>query len=79
MCEVNFEKATGLGRKVNRMSIYVKATVQRFLKKKGVMRNFVEFTRKHLYQTLFFDKVKFLDLQFHLKRVFSAYTFWLKF
>ena len=26
--------------------------------KKGVMKNFVEFTRKHVPESLFFDKVK---------------------
>ena len=47
MCVTVFEKAKGRGRKVNRTSVYAEAAARRALKK-GVMRNFAEFTRKHL-------------------------------
>ena len=47
MCDIVFEKAKGRGGKVNRASVYAEAAVGRFFKK-GVMRNFAEFTRKHL-------------------------------
>ena len=34
-----------------------------FKKGKGVMRNFVEFTRKHVPESLFFIKLNSVDLQ----------------
>ena len=52
MYDIGFEKAKGCGRTVNRTSVYAEGAVQRFFKK-GVMRNFAEFTRMHLYRNLF--------------------------
>ena len=46
MCDIVFEKAKVRGRTVNRASIYAEAAVF----EKGVMKNFAEFTRKHLYR-----------------------------
>ena len=43
MCGIVFELAKGRGRTVNRLSVYVK----------GVMRNFAEFSRNHLYRNSF--------------------------
>ena len=43
------------------------AVVPRCSVKKGVLRNFAEFTGKHLSQSLFFNKVAGLSLQFYYK------------
>ena len=43
--------------------------------KKGVLKNFAKFTRKHLYQCLFFNKVAGFGLQLHLKRDSSTGVF----
>ena len=49
MCGIVFEKANSRGRTVNRASIYAEAAVF----EKGVIKNFAEFTRKHLYRNSF--------------------------
>ena len=36
--------------------------------KKGVLRNFAKFTRKHLCESLFFNNVAYLSLQLYLKK-----------
>ena len=56
MCDIAFEKAKGRGGKVSKQNEcrMQKQPPEGFFKK-GVMRNFVEFTRKHLGQNLFFD------------------------
>ena len=43
--------------------------------KESVMRNFAEFTRKHLSRNLFFDKVKFCRCSTSLKVSFLAQVF----
>ena len=49
--------------------IYIyKHVVSRRDCKKGVLRNFVKFTGKHLCQSLFFNNVAGLSLQLYLKR-----------
>ena len=53
MCDIAFEKTKGRGGTVRRTSLYAEAVVQEFFKK-SVMRNFAEFTRKHLCLNLFF-------------------------
>ena len=53
MCDIVFEKAKGRAGTVNITSVYAETVFQRVLKK-VVMRNFTEFTRKHLCQGLFF-------------------------
>ena len=60
MCDIIFEKATDRDEKVNRTSVYAEARSSRpkGSLKKGAMRNFAEFTRKHLCRNLFFNKVK---------------------
>ena len=47
--------------------------------KKGVLRNFTEFTGKHLCQSLFFNKVAFLRLATLLKKETLAQVFFCKF
>ena len=54
MCDIIFENTEG---------IYVEATVQKVLQKKCVMRNFVEFTRKHVPESLLLIKLNSVDLQ----------------
>ena len=46
--------------------------------KKGVMRNFAEFTRKHMCQNLFFDKVKIRRSATSLKACFQRKCFLVK-
>ena len=53
MCNIVFEKVKGHSGTVNRTSVYAEAAVQGFFKK-DVLRNFAEFTRKHLCRNLFF-------------------------
>ena len=48
ICDTVFQKVKGHGRTINRASVYPEAAVRRVFKK-GVMRNFAQFTRKHLY------------------------------
>ena len=51
MCDIIFEKTEG---------VYAEATVL----KKSAMRNLVEFTRKHVSESLFFlIKLNFVDLR----------------
>ena len=57
MCGIVFKKVQGRAWKLNRTSAYAEAAVRRFFKK-GFMRIFAEFTKKHLCRNLFFDKVK---------------------
>ena len=52
MCNIIFEKAKGCGRTVNEEIVVQKQPFEGFFKK-GVMRNFAEFTRKHMYQNPF--------------------------
>ena len=40
----------------NQDSLFTEAVAQRCSMKKGVLRNFAKFTRKHLFQTLFIKK-----------------------
>ena len=47
--------------------------------KKGVLRNFTEFTGKHLCQSLFFNKVAFLRLATLLEKETLAQVFFCKF
>ena len=42
--------------------------------KKGVLRNFTKFTRKHLYQNLFFNKRNFIKTDF-IKKEAQAQVF----
>ena len=44
--------------------------------KKGVLRNFTKSTRKHLCQSLFFNKVAFLIKYFLKKRLWHSYFPW---
>ena len=55
------------GGTVKKTSIYAEAAVRRDLLK-SVMRNFAEFTRKHLCGNLFFDKVKLCKSATSLKK-----------
>ena len=57
MRDIIFEKTKGRGGKVNRTSVMEKQPFEGFFKK-GLMRNFEKFTRKHLRWILFFDNVK---------------------
>ena len=50
MYDIVFKNAKSRGRKVNRTSVYTKAAVQREISQ--------NLQRKHLYQNLFYDKVK---------------------
>ena len=57
MCYIVFEKTKGHKGTVNTTSVYFEAAVQRILKgffKKDAVRNFAEFTRKHLCRNLLF-------------------------
>ena len=47
MCDIFFEKVKERGRKVNRTNVMQKQPSEGFFKK-SVLRNFAEFTRKHL-------------------------------
>ena len=69
MCDIFFEKAKGRGVTVNKTSVYAEAAIQRVLLKK-VMKNFAEFTRKHLCQDVAFDKDKLCRSSTSLKTVF---------
>ena len=53
MCDIVLEKAKGRGGTVNRTSVYAEEPSEGFFRK-GVLRNFAEFTRKHLWRNLFF-------------------------
>ena len=44
------------------VAIVLRSSHHRCSMKKGVLRNFTKFTRKHLYQSLFFNKVAGLTL-----------------
>ena len=48
VCGIVFEKAKGFGRTIKRASVYTEGASEGFFKK-GIMRKFAEFTRKHLY------------------------------
>ena len=50
--DINFEKANGCGRTVNRASVLYRSSCPKGYEK-GVMKNFAEFTRKHLYGSPF--------------------------
>ena len=52
MCDVVYAKAKGHGGTVNRTNVYAEVAVRRF-PKKDVMKNFAEFTRKHLSESRF--------------------------
>ena len=53
MCVTIFEKAADRRRKVNRItSVYAEAAFKRFLKK-SAMRNFVEFKKIYVWESLF--------------------------
>ena len=56
-CDIIFEQAQGYAGKVDRTSVMQKQPSEGFIKK-GFIRNFAAFTKKHLYRKLFFDKVK---------------------
>ena len=58
MCGIIFEKTKG---------VYAEAIVQRVFKK-DLVRNFAEFTSKHVPQSLFLIKLNSVDLQLLLKR-----------
>ena len=47
---------------------YIEAATRRFLWKEGVLKNFTKFTGKHLWQSLFFNKVAGLRLATFLKK-----------
>ena len=70
LCDIVFEKTKVCGRTISRTSVSVEAAVRRFLK--SVMRNFAEFTRKHLCENLFSDKVKLCRYATLSKQVFNA-------
>ena len=55
-CQKYVEQINGLSRTLSN----IKAVVQRCSIKKGVPRNFVKFTGKHMCQSLFFNKVAYL-------------------
>ena len=45
--------------------VFVRSSYRRCSVTKGVLRNFAKLTGKHLCQSLFFDKVAGLSLQFY--------------
>ena len=47
---------------------FVRSSHRKCSIKKAVLKNFVKFTRKHLCQSLFFNKVVKFKLQLYLKR-----------
>ena len=57
MRDIVFEKLQVRDGKVNRTSVHAEAAVRRVFKN-GFLRNFPEFTKKHLCRNIFFDKVK---------------------
>ena len=61
MHDIIFEKVKGRGGAVNSERVFIQKQPSEGFFKKGVMRNFAEFTRKHLCRNLFFDKGKIFD------------------
>ena len=52
MCDIVFEKAKDRGGKVNRRNVYAEVAARRVLIK-CIMRNFAEFTKKYVPESLF--------------------------
>ena len=67
MCDIVFEKTKGCGGTVDRTRVFMQKQPSGGFFKKCVMRNFAEFTIKHLLRNLFFDKVKLCRPETSLK------------
>ena len=58
MHDIIFEKVKGRGGAVNSERVFIQKQPSEGFFKKGVMRNFAKYTRKHLCRNLFPDKIK---------------------
>ena len=78
MCDIVFEKAKGCGGTLTEQVFVQKQPPEGFFKK-GVMRIFPKFTRKHLCWNLFFDEVKLCRSATSLKARLSRRCFLVNF
>ena len=74
MCDIVFKKVQSRAWKVNRSSALQMQLSEGFFKK-GFMRTFAEFIKKHLCRNLFFDKAKLCTSATSLKSGLSSRCF----